>query len=259
GSPCIDNGNPSYTDPDSTVSDVGTHFYDQLRPVRIVAIPYDAPIQVSSAGGMITFLLALSNCALSPLNTTIWCDITLPGGSTSGPVIGPLQVTPDGESNILRVRSQTVPFNAPSGIYTYNAYAVCGEDTSTSSFVFAKMDFEEGGDAASSWQNSGEDFDDLSDGPGSASIMPETTMLHVAFPNPFNPTTEISYELRVAGSVLLNVYDIQGREVARLVDGYRDVGHHEVTFDGSGLASGVYIYQLNTDEMSASRKFVLMK
>ncbi|MFH1733286.1 MAG: right-handed parallel beta-helix repeat-containing protein, partial [bacterium] len=55
GSPCIDNGNPSYTDPDSTISDVGTHFYDQLTPVRIVAIPYDAPIQVPSEGGEISF------------------------------------------------------------------------------------------------------------------------------------------------------------------------------------------------------------
>ncbi|MBU0520013.1 T9SS type A sorting domain-containing protein, partial [bacterium] len=67
------------------------------------------------------------------------------------------------------------------------------------------------------------------------------------------------YELRVAGSVLLSVYDIQGREVARLVDGYRDAGVHEVTFDAAGLASGVYLYRLEAGTQQAVEKMVLLK
>jgi len=80
-----------------------------------------------------------------------------------------------------------------------------------------------------------------------------------ACPNPFNLTTVISYELRVAGSVLLKVYDLQGREVAQLVNGYRDAGSHEVTFDASPLVSGMYIYRLTASEFTGVGKMVLVK
>ncbi len=78
-------------------------------------------------------------------------------------------------------------------------------------------------------------------------------------PNPFNPTTVLSYKLQVASSVSLTVFDIQGREVAMLVDGYREAGVHEATFDASNLASGIYLYSLSAGDFSASGKMVLMK
>jgi agmatine/peptidylarginine deiminase len=71
-------------------------------------------------------------------------------------------------------------------------------------------------------------------------------------PNPFNPTTVLSYELRVASKINLAVYDIGGRKVAELVNGWRDAGMHEVTFDGTGLASGVYIYRLDVKSGTSS-------
>ncbi|MBU0520243.1 T9SS type A sorting domain-containing protein, partial [bacterium] len=80
-----------------------------------------------------------------------------------------------------------------------------------------------------------------------------------AYPNPFNPTTTISYALPTAGSVELSVFDISGREVAKLVDGYRDIGVHNVQFDATGLASGVYLYRLNANGNVAVNKMVLMK
>ncbi|MBU0520242.1 T9SS type A sorting domain-containing protein [bacterium] len=80
-----------------------------------------------------------------------------------------------------------------------------------------------------------------------------------AHPNPFNPTTTISYVLSTAGTVELSVFDISGREVAKLVDGYRDEGVHEVQFDATGLASGVYLYRLNANGNVAVNKMILMK
>ncbi|MBU1651293.1 T9SS type A sorting domain-containing protein, partial [bacterium] len=68
-----------------------------------------------------------------------------------------------------------------------------------------------------------------------------------------------SYELRVAGSVLLSVYDIQGREVAKLVDGFRDAGVHEATFDATGLTSGVYLVKLIAGDQKAISRIILMK
>ncbi|MBU1880904.1 T9SS type A sorting domain-containing protein [bacterium] len=67
-------------------------------------------------------------------------------------------------------------------------------------------------------------------------------------PNPFNPTTAISFQLSAFSHVNLTVYDISGRKVATLIDGFRDAGYHQVTLDGSILASGVYVYRLEVSE-----------
>jgi len=83
--------------------------------------------------------------------------------------------------------------------------------------------------------------------------------LYHAYPNPFNPTTVISYELRVSSCVSLTIYDVQGREVVRLIEGWQDVGSHEVTFDASGLTSAVYLYRLDAGEFTAQRKLVYLK
>lgn len=85
------------------------------------------------------------------------------------------------------------------------------------------------------------------------------TIDFTASPNPFNPATTLSFALPKASRVCLSVYDVSGRLVATLVDGWRDAGVHEVTFDGSSLASGVYIYRLQAGTYHASGKMVLMK
>ncbi|NQS99409.1 MAG: T9SS type A sorting domain-containing protein, partial [candidate division Zixibacteria bacterium] len=83
--------------------------------------------------------------------------------------------------------------------------------------------------------------------------------LSPAYPNAFYPTRAISYQLQAASFVKLVVYDIQGREVARLVDGYRAAGSYELTFDGSDLASGVYLARLNINGNTLTQKLLLIK
>jgi hypothetical protein len=78
-------------------------------------------------------------------------------------------------------------------------------------------------------------------------------------PNPFNPTTAISYELRAASYTSLKVYDTAGRLVATLIDGWREAGTHQVTFDGSDLASGLYIYTLQAGGQITTGKMMLVK
>ncbi|HEX9933808.1 MAG TPA: endo-1,4-beta-xylanase, partial [bacterium] len=79
------------------------------------------------------------------------------------------------------------------------------------------------------------------------------------YPNPFNATTRIQYSIPKNGPVSLKVYDLSGREVALLFDGPQSAGNHFVQFDGNGLASGVYLYRLQSGGMSVSKKFLLMK
>jgi hypothetical protein len=94
---------------------------------------------------------------------------------------------------------------------------------------------------------------------GEVSSTPQAFELNGAYPNPFNPTTTINFTLPLSVKVNLTVYDVNGRELASLVNGYREAGTHEVTFDGSQLASGVYLYTLTAGEYRARGKMVLLK
>ncbi len=79
------------------------------------------------------------------------------------------------------------------------------------------------------------------------------------FPNPFNASSEIGFRIPGPGYVTLKVYDVLGREVAVLVNERREPGRYEVTFDGGGLSSGVYVYRLTFGHGAESRKMILMK
>jgi hypothetical protein len=89
--------------------------------------------------------------------------------------------------------------------------------------------------------------------------VPGGFMLMQNFPNPFNPSTAISFELPVGGSVQLAVYDVTGRRVAELMNGSLPMGRHSVSFDASGLSSGVYVYTLSFEGRTETRKMLLMK
>ena len=84
-------------------------------------------------------------------------------------------------------------------------------------------------------------------------------MLFQNYPNPFNPSTKIDYSIPLDCRVSLKVYDISGREVATLFKGTRQPGNYAVIFDGSGLSSGVYFYQMRSDNFVDTKKFVLIK
>ncbi|MDI6767770.1 MAG: T9SS type A sorting domain-containing protein [Bacteroidota bacterium] len=83
--------------------------------------------------------------------------------------------------------------------------------------------------------------------------------LHKNYPNPFNPTTVISYQLPAVSHVKLSVYDVLGREVATLVDGMKEAGFYTANFDGSKLSSGVYFYKLQAGSWKPIKKMLLAK
>ena len=92
-----------------------------------------------------------------------------------------------------------------------------------------------------------------------AKTVPTVARLDQNYPNPFNPGTTIKYELPKLAVVRLSVFDILGREVSVLVNERRDAGVHEVKFDGSKIASGVYFYRLRAGDFEQTRKLVLLR
>lgn len=257
GSPCIDAGDsdPTYNDPDGTVADMGAFYYDQSLPVSIFLTPFNMPIQIPAGGGSFEYNLLATNIDPASQLVSAWVDVTLPNGSVYGPVMGPVSVTLDPGQTAARLRTQVVPAGAPEGLYSYNAYAVAGSDTSMDSFPFEKLG-SDGSDEMTGWLNTGESFEASS---ASDAGVPKNYSLDQNYPNPFNPTTTIGFALPEASKVLLSVYDVTGRLEVTLVDGYRNAGIHEVTFDATDLASGIYFYRLEAGQFTGSGKLVLMK
>ena len=89
--------------------------------------------------------------------------------------------------------------------------------------------------------------------------LPVQAALWPNYPNPFNPSTAIRYEIPVAGHVHLAVYDATGKEVAVLVDEVREAGRYDARFDGASLASGVYFYRLETATTRIMKQMILLK
>lgn len=79
------------------------------------------------------------------------------------------------------------------------------------------------------------------------------------YPNPFNPSTTIRYQLPEQSLVTIKVYDILGREVVTLVNQEKPAGSYEVQFEGTGLTSGIYFYQLKAGENSVTKKMILLR
>lgn len=90
-------------------------------------------------------------------------------------------------------------------------------------------------------------------------IKPLSFSVSQNYPNPFNPTTRISFSIAEAGFVSLKVFDILGQEVSALVNEDREAGMYDVVFNASELTTGVYIYTLQVNGYSQSRKMILLR
>ena len=117
-----------------------------------------------------------------------------------------------------------------------------------------------------SYQFLGKDQDRLGSGNTILEIMPVPTefALHNNYPNPFNPVTTINYDLPQEGTVRLIIYDVMGREVTRLVNGFTPAGYHSVRWNaknqmGESVSAGVYFYHLQSGNFIKTQKMVLLK
>jgi hypothetical protein len=232
--------------------------------VSIALIPFTLPIQIPANGGNFSFYVFANNQDSTNANVALWTRQILPNGTLTPPILGPLTVNlPPGTRAWFR--HQNVPGSAMPGEYKYIGYAGVYPNTvwSSDTLIYTKVTTGSGS-VVGDWANGGDSFSD-EEFPQQA-VGHQTFSLVAAHPNPFNPTTAISYELRAASFVTLKVYDTSGRLVSTLVEGMREAGSHEVTFDGSQLSSGIYLVKLEivssglgTTPTMVVQKLVLLK
>ncbi|RJP74803.1 MAG: T9SS C-terminal target domain-containing protein, partial [Candidatus Zixiibacteriota bacterium] len=222
---------------------------------EITLTPIGAPIVVPAVGGSFNYNANLHNTGTSTDDINVWVMIQLPTGTWYGPALGPLTLSMPAGANITRERIQNIPGTAPAGNYWYQGRVGTYPDISDSSgFAFSKSATDFSGSYVGDWANYGESFELYE-----TVQAPAEFALVSAYPNPFNPTATISFTLPEASQVTLKVYDLSGRLVGTLVDGWRNVGSHQAVFDGTGLASGIYVYSLTSGAQTLTGKMVMMK
>ncbi len=90
-------------------------------------------------------------------------------------------------------------------------------------------------------------------------VTPSVFSLEQNYPNPFNPSTIIRYSISNSSNVVIKVYDILGKEVQTILEGYKQAGTYEVEFSAKNLSSGIYFYQMRTDKFIETKKMLLLR
>jgi len=228
----------------------------ELQPleVTIELVPDHSPVVVPR-GGSFGFTGTLTNNTDHPLVVDAG---TIAIGPEKG-VYGWFKKFRDLELAPYETRTahfdQHVNDRAPLGIYSYIGY--CGDYPSSvtdSSFFPIEVTAEALAKAgASDWTLTGSFLE------GSTADLPTEFALLGNYPNPFNAQTNISYSLAEAGNVSLKVYDISGRLVGTLVEGFQEAGEYTVTWEAFGASSGIYFYKFNAGEWSETRRMSLIR
>jgi hypothetical protein len=129
-------------------------------------------------------------------------------------------------------------------------------------YIFDKTDlsrswFEKGGIAYTFYPSEAGPLD--VEQSATAGVLPDGFQLSQNYPNPFNPSTAIRFQVPERGRVTLRVFDVVGNEISTILDEEMPAGSHTVTFDASGLASGVYFYRLQSGACAETRSMHLIK
>ncbi|MCB2210939.1 T9SS type A sorting domain-containing protein [bacterium] len=216
---------------------------------------------VPAGGGNLNYDIHFQNNTGGSFNgVDYWTRAMLPNGNMTGLLAPPLSfnVTPFMNANVTRTIQ--VPGGAPNGVYTFFGYVgfYPQPPVLTDSFQFQKgnttdsfdySDFDEFGEA---FMIAGEDV--------VAGTLPTEFSISEAYPNPFNPTTTLSVSLPEAADLKVTVFNVMGQQVATIANSTFDAGMHTLTFDGAGLASGLYFIQAQVPgQLNELRKVTLMK
>ncbi len=236
------------------VNVLATTTYDisvTLTPTSSLALP--------ASGGTINYTAEVHNNGTTTAIFDAWIIMTYPSGSTSLMLLRTLSLP--GGGTVLRNLSQTIAGSEPNGNYSYDGYVgyYPYNDWATSGFTFTKgLDFNGAGSWMDQTNLSGWEETPEADYPVASETSQDFDLVK-AYPNPCNPTATLSFALPEASQTSLKVYDLAGREVATLVNGWKTAGNYQVVFDAANLPSGLYVYRLQAGSFSSTGKIMLMK
>ncbi len=255
-SPCIDAGAPnSPRDPDGTTADIGRYYFDQ-GIVAVTLEPHNPPITIPSAGGSFTYTASIRNSNTFTISPDIWTEAIRTPGRQYGPFLLRYNVNLPANTIITRELAQFIPGIAPWGGYWYIANLGIYPDSIVAADTISVMKLP--GDSPPNhnlgWNISGW-FDDT-DAP---LILNSQFLILNSSPNPFNAETDINFKLQTSSYVLLAIYDISGREIAVLAEGFYGAGNHQVEWDASSMASGMYFARLEAGNAVQTQKLLLVK
>jgi hypothetical protein len=237
----------------------GDDFPTSYPSMDVTLEPINPPIFIPSNGGSFDFDISVIRTVGPQAPYVVWARLKNPDSTYSSPTLGPVTINTSVGVTVTRQRTQTVPETWAEGLYTYVAYVnptFTYPVVDSSSFTFTKS---AGADAAP-FVSDAECFGELFSGEigGTRCVVSEFHLIG-AYPNPFNPTTAVRYQMPDARDVSLKIYDTAGRLVATLVNGMQAAGTHQATFDGSNLSSGIYLSRLTAGSYTAMQKLVLLK
>ena len=226
-------------------------FYTPPTDLEVTVYPYHTPVEVYP-GGLFWYIGGLNNYSASPITFDLWSEVILPGGTRYGPLLQINNLTLPGGASLERAVRVNIPYNAPPGEYQY--YAAVGDYPGTviddDQFPFTILNVP----PVSSNNEWSAEMSESNIVP-----VPSEFVLGSASPNPFNPSTTLSFSLPEMAKVQLVVYDVSGREVATLINGMMEAGAHETQFNAGDLSSGIYFYRLTAGDFTSVKKMVLVK
>lgn len=250
-------------DSDLWLDDVSILTFPPPPNLDITLTPVNPPIVIPTSGGFFDFIVTVTNNENEPTTFDIWTSGLLPNGLSEDPIFGPFEMTLNGGVTLTRQKTQYIPPFAPPGEYEYQVHVGLHPDViwGESSFPFTKEGSSNGSEFSgyhSNWDFL-ISFGEEEKGSLPAISVPENFTFS-AYPNPFNPTTTITFNLPVAADVKLDVFDTSGSRVGFDIASVRySTGTHSIIFNGSDLPSGIYFYKLTAMEFTGIGKMVLIK
>jgi thiol-disulfide isomerase/thioredoxin len=228
--------------------------FELRRPaISVEMMPHNYPIFVSP-GSYFSYIGILENTTTEPQTFDFWIMLHSDLFGFYGPITRYNNITLQPEQRVINFNvRQDIPAYAPLGEYSY--IAVVGDLPQDivywDSLLFTVIPPGSGDNETwnvSSW------FDDMPE-----TGLPDEVSLNSNFPNPFNACTNIGFSLPAAGDVTLEVFNMLGQKVATLADGHFEAGDHNVAWDASEYASGVYFYKLAVGDKVLTKRMTLLK
>jgi Right handed beta helix region/Kre9/KNH-like N-terminal Ig-like domain/Secretion system C-terminal sorting domain len=230
-----------------------------------VYLTADDPLSVPRGGEFSYNALLISNLP-TLTDVDIWTQVIMPNSNPYGPIwqINDFPMMPGGSIEALGI-GQDIPMIAPLGVYSFQIMAgtypniIVAQDEFPFEIVAAGAMTA----GASDWSSSG--YQEAFDSAQLASryeeiVLPDSYSISAAYPNPFNPTTTISVALPNAADLAVVVYNVAGQQVAELANGQFTAGTHNLTFDASGIASGLYFVRASVPgELDKVQKVMLVR